>query len=434
MLVDEAVLEVRAGDGGNGCVALHREAHNPRGGPVGGDGGKGGDVILQVRPGMATLLDFRYQPRHAAERGTHGQGARKTGKSGEDCVVPVPLGTIVRDADTRELLADLSLPGMAARVARGGVGGRGNASFATPAYQTPRFAERGRPGQRRRLALELKLLADVGVIGMPNVGKSTLISVVSAAKPKIADYPFTTLAPNLGVVQCGEYDSFVMADMPGLIEGASEGAGLGHRFLRHVDRTRLLLHMLDVAAIEGRDPWEDFAAINRELARHSERLAELPQIVALNKTDLVADTDAIARCQRELERQGHEVHSISAVTQQGVRPLVLRLGERLTELGARLTAAAADNVEPELIEATPAPRPLGARCREPGVFELSGTEPEELVAATAMENREALMHLHRQLTRLGAISRLRKAGAEDGDTVVVGDAELEFTETLLGDD
>ncbi len=429
MFVDEALIEVKSGDGGNGVVAFHRERFNPRGGPVGGNGGKGGDVLIEVREALSTLLDFKYRSKFEAERGAHGGGNRKTGRAGKDCVIPVPPGTVIRDADTGAVLADLSRAGMSALVARGGKGGRGNMAFASATHQVPRLALRGYPGQRRRLKLELKLLADVGVIGFPNVGKSTLIAAVSAARPKIADYPFTTLVPNLGVVRYGEHQSFVMADMPGLVVGAHAGAGLGHQFLRHVERTRLLLHLVDAAGLEGRDPLEDFEAVNQELRLYDERLATLPQIAGLNKVDLVSDPAAIEECREALTSRGHEVFAISAATRQGLEALVERLGQRLAELGGSAQQCGAQGTL-ERIDATAQPRPLRVERRGEGTFEVFGTRAEEEVAVADLESREGLMYLHRQLGRLGVLRELRRAGAQAGDTVIVGEVELEYVDAL----
>src|SRR5438067_8540365 len=311
MFLDEATIRARAGSGGSGAVSFRHEKHVPRGGPDGGDGGRGGSVILVAEPGLTTLVDFRHHRDFRAGRGGDGSGNQRAGKNGEDVEVPVPVGTTVTDAETGEQVADLVHPGQRANLARGGRGGRGNMHFATSVQQTPRFAEKGEPGEERLLRLDLKLLADVGLIGFPNVGKSTLISRISAAKPKIADYPFTTLVPNLGVVSVDTGRSFVVADIPGLIEGAHQGAGLGHQFLRHVERTRLLVHLLDVSGTTGRDPWEDYRIIRAELAAYSSRLAELPELVALNKTD-IPDAQAVLRdLLPKIEAESLDAHVIS---------------------------------------------------------------------------------------------------------------------------
>lgn len=316
--IDEAAIDVKAGDGGRGCVAFRREKYVPRGGPSGGDGGRGGDIVFVVDPGLSTLLDFRYRKRYQAERGEHGMGSDCYGKNGADLLVPVPPGTLIRDADTRELLIDLKTAGERFVAARGGAGGRGNIHFATSTNQAPRRAEPGIPGEERHLLLELKLLADVGLLGFPNVGKSTLISRCSRARPKIADYPFTTLLPNLGVVELSDMRSFVLADIPGLIEGAAEGKGLGTRFLRHVERTRVLLHLLELSADPGRDPLRDFDTLNAELRKHDPALAERPQIVALSKIDLPDATEAWPRLAKKFSARGITLHALSGVTGQGV--------------------------------------------------------------------------------------------------------------------
>src|SRR2546423_183271 len=316
--VDQVEVEVKAGDGGNGAVTFRTEKYVPHGGPDGGDGGRGGSVVLEVDPHLSTLLDFRYQRHYKAERGGDGQSKNMYGKNGADLVLKVPPGTAVYDRDSGELLADLTAIGDRAVVAKAGAGGRGNAHFATSVRQAPKFSEMGEPGEQRWLRLELKLLADVGLLGYPSVGKSTLIAAVSAAKPKIADYPFTTLIPNLGVVYVEPQKSFVMADLPGLIEGAHEGVGLGHQFLRHVERTRVLVHMLDVSGMTGREPLDDFRIINRELALYSERMAELPQVVALNKMDVASDPEMVDRVELTLKSEGHTVFRISAATRQGL--------------------------------------------------------------------------------------------------------------------
>src|SRR5579871_3421159 len=327
--VDHVEIEVQAGDGGNGAVTFRKEKYVPHGGPNGGDGGRGGSVVLEVDPHLSTLLDFRYQRHYKAPRGGDGAAKDMFGKDGADLVLKVPPGTVVYDREADALLADLTALDARTVIAKGGVGGRGNAHFATSVRQAPKFGEKGEPGEHRDLRIELKLLADVGLLGYPSVGKSTLIAAVSAAKPKIADYPFTTLIPNLGVVYMEPHKSFVMADLPGLIEGAHEGVGLGHQFLRHVERTRLLVHVLDVSGMSGRDPLEDFRVINRELALYSERIARLPQVVALNKMDVVTDTSAVDRLEEVLRAEGHEVFRISAVTREGLEPLLYHVWHRL---------------------------------------------------------------------------------------------------------
>ncbi|MBM3475070.1 MAG: GTPase ObgE [Armatimonadetes bacterium] len=426
MLVDEVVITVRSGRGGNGIVSFRREKFVPKGGPAGGDGGKGGDVILQADTQLATLIDFTYQSRYAAENGLPGQSSQKTGRAGADCLIKVPAGTRVYDDATGELLADLSAPGTKLVVARGGRGGRGNVHFATPSRQAPEIAEGGEPEQERRLRLELRLLADVGVIGFPNVGKSTLISVVSAARPKIADYPFTTLAPNLGVVSLpGLGRSFVIADMPGLIVGAHEGAGLGDRFLKHISRTRLLIHMLDAAALEGRDPVQDFHAINRELALFGEGLSDLPQIIALNKTDLPEGREAALVATKTLAEQGYDCYPISAATRAGVDELMEAVWARVAESVEPQEEA----VQPEvIIAAVPAEQPLSIEQTETGAFRVRGTDAERAAATAYVQSREGLARFRERLKRLGVLTALKEAGAAEGDTVVIGKREFDYVD------
>ena len=334
MFIDRVKINVKAGDGGNGVTAFRREKFVPRGGPSGGDGGVGGDVWLESTDGLNTLLHLRYNPEHKAERGRHGEGSNRHGKNGEDAVVQVPVGTQVFDAGTEELLFDFTEPGQRFLAAKGGKGGWGNQHFATPTRRAPRFHYTGRPGEERELQLELKLIADVGLVGFPNAGKSTLISVISAAKPKIADYPFTTLEPNLGVVDLGEYKTFVVADIPGLIEGASEGAGLGDRFLRHVERTKLILHLVDVSSISGRNPVEDYEIINRELANYNADLAETPQIVVATKIDALDEPERLEDLREKAKKDGKDFFAISSVTNNGVKELVFAVSQKLEEISA----------------------------------------------------------------------------------------------------
>jgi len=333
MFVDEIDIFVKGGDGGAGCVSFRREKYVPRGGPDGGDGGDGGSVWLEADPALTTLLDYHYKRHYHAERGQHGEGSNRSGASGDDLVLRVPLGTVVTDRDSGEALGDLTRPGERVLTARGARGGRGNARFASSTNRAPRRADLGRSGTERWIHLELKLLADVGVIGFPNAGKSTLVSRLSAAKPKIADYPFTTLVPTLGIVRADDDASFVIADLPGLIPGAAEGRGLGHQFLRHTERTRLLLHMLDTDPNTGRDPLEDLGVIDAELAAYSHDLAARPQIVVVNKADLPDAAPAIERIRRHCVVAGRPCHVISAVTGQGLRELVRGVAARLREAG-----------------------------------------------------------------------------------------------------
>lgn len=338
MFIDRAKIKVKAGDGGNGVTAFRREKFVPRGGPSGGDGGHGGDVWLESDEGLNTLLHLRYNPEHRAERGRHGEGSRRYGRHGADAIVKVPVGTQVYDARTGELLFDFTQAGQRFLAAKGGKGGWGNAHFATPTRRAPKFHFQGRPGEERELQLELKLIADVGLVGFPNAGKSTFISAVSAARPKIADYPFTTLEPNLGVVDLGDYRTFVIADIPGLIEGASSGAGLGDRFLRHVERTKLILHLVDVSSFSERDPVRDYETINRELALYDKSLAERPQIVVATKIDALDEPERLERLRKIAMQDSRPFFAISAVTGDGVSDLISEIASKLNEIAENTSA------------------------------------------------------------------------------------------------
>lgn len=329
MFLDRVKIRVKAGNGGDGVTAFRREKFVPRGGPSGGDGGVGGSVWIESSEGLNTLLHLRFNPEHKAERGRHGEGSNRSGKDGEDAIVRVPVGTQVFDPESNELLFDFTEPEQRYRAAKGGKGGWGNAHFATPTKQAPKYHYNGRPGEEKELQLELKLIADVGLVGFPNAGKSTLISVISAAKPKIADYPFTTLEPNLGVVDMGDFRTFVVADIPGLIEGASEGAGLGHRFLRHVERTKLILHLVDVSSLSGRDPVSDYEIINRELANYDADLAERPQIVVATKTDALDEPERLENIKKVAKKDRKPFFAISSVTNDGVKELVSAVSREL---------------------------------------------------------------------------------------------------------
>ncbi len=421
MFYDKAKIFVKGGDGGNGCVAMRREKYVPEGGPWGGDGGRGGDVILRADEGLRTLVDFRYKRHYKGERGRHGEGKNRHGASGKDLVIRVPTGTVIKDAGTGELIADLVRDGQEVVVAGGGRGGRGNARFATAFNKAPRIAENGELGEERRLSLELKLLADVGLVGFPNAGKSTLISHVSAAKPKIANYPFTTISPNLGVVRVGDGRSFVMADIPGLIEGAHTGAGLGHEFLRHVERTRLMVHVLDAAGSEGRDPVEDFKVTNRELSLYNPVIGRRTQVIAANKMDLSGAAENLARI-REAYGEDYEIFPISAITGSGLDTLVYRVAVLLEEMPVEMPAV----VEPE-----PVVHRIEQRftiSRRDGVFLVEGKEIERHVAMTNMEYEEAVERLQWIIQRMGIEEALRKAGAKEGDTVKIGEMEFQYVE------
>ncbi len=425
---DRAKIYVKAGDGGNGSAHLRREKYVPYGGPDGGDGGRGGSVYFVIDPGLNTLVDYHYRQHYHAGNGGHGSKQRSHGAKGEDIVLRVPPGTVIRDAENGELLADLVAPDQRVLVARGGRGGLGNVHFATPTNQTPREAQKGEPGEERWLTLELKLIADVGLVGFPNAGKSTLLSVVSAARPKIADYPFTTLTPNLGVVTIGEPGSgddfsFVLADIPGLIEGASEGAGLGLEFLRHVERTLLLLHLIDGSSIE-RTPWEGFEAINRELVHYSEDLAKRPQIIVFNKMDLPEAQERWPEMKRRAEEAGLPIFPISAATRQGVDELMYFTANRLRELQAEAREAAQRSPVPAGPVFRPEPEDAFSISREGGTFVVHGKHVERMVAMTDLENPEGMARLEHHLRRLGVTEALEQAGVQPGDTVRFGKVEL----------
>lgn len=422
VFVDEVLIHVKAGRGGDGSVSFRREKHVPRGGPDGGDGGHGGSIILIGDGNMTTLVDFRFKRQYKAPSGLHGSGNNKFGKSGEDIELRVPVGTQVRNAETGELVVDIVRPGQREVIAKGGRGGRGNATFVSATHQAPRLAEKGEPPEEYELRLELKLLADVGLIGFPNVGKSTLISRISAAKPKIADYPFTTLVPNLGVVSVEPGKSFVVADIPGLIEGASEGAGLGHQFLRHVERTRMLVHLLDISGLTMRDPEEDFRIVNRELAAYSERLASLPQLVALNKADMPEAAEIVEPLQAKLEGEGHDVYRISALTGEGVQDLVYAIWRGLEQL----PLPAAPTAEEEVVHYRAPDQDLWEIDVTGDEFVVRGKGIERIVAMTDMNSEAGLRRLQRTLERMGIIRELRERGAEDGSQVRIGDVEFDF--------
>lgn len=429
MFVDEVEIEVNAGRGGNGMATFRKEKHVARGGPNGGDGGRGGSIILRVDTNLTTLLDFRYNHRYKATNGGDGAAKDMIGKNAEDLILRVPLGTMVTDIETGALVADLSRSDSRAVIARGGIGGRGNAHFVTSIHQAPKFAELGEPGEERRLKLELKLLADVGLLGFPNVGKSTLVAAVSAARPKIANYPFTTLVPNLGVVYVEANRSFVMADIPGIIEGASEGVGLGHQFLRHVSRSRLLIHILDISGLTDRDPLNDFEVLNRELELYDERLAKLPQIVALNKTDVAPDIEAVDALEAELKSRGCTVFRISAATHTGLRPLIYFVMDELEKVRAQAKLAE-EKLEAETVHIVASikedERHWEAREVEPTLFEVVGKGIERMVAMTDLGNEYAVRRLQKSLDKIGITRRLKVIGARHGDTVRIRDIEFEY--------
>ncbi len=419
--IDKARITVKSGAGGNGAVSFHREKYVAAGGPDGGDGGRGGDIILRVDDHMSTLMDFRYQRKYTAQNGVNGGGRRCTGKDGESLTIRVPRGTVVRDAETNEIIRDMAddTPFV---LARGGNGGWGNKHFATPTRQVPMFAKAGLPGKTRDIVLELKLLADVGLVGFPNVGKSSLLTVASKARPKVANYHFTTLFPHLGVVYVEEGVSFVMADIPGIIEGAAEGAGLGHDFLRHIDRCRLLLHLVDISGSEGRDPIEDFEAINAELRAYNPELAQRKMLVVANKMDILPDPDMLTRFQAHVEAQGYRFFTLSAATSQGVRELMKQAAEELSKLPP-----------PIIFEANYVERPPEVDMQEPlsiehidDVWIVEGAWLQKIIANVNFSDYESRNWFDRMLRQSGLFDRLEEMGIQDGDLVSLYNLEFEY--------
>ncbi len=425
MFVDQVNIHVKAGDGGNGIVAFRREKFVPLGGPAGGDGGKGGDIIFEVDEGLHTLMDFRYQRHFKASRGENGSGKGKHGKDAESLIIYVPPGTTVIDKETGNIIADLTEHEEQAIVAKGGRGGRGNTRFKTARNPAPNIAENGEPGEEKELILELKLLADVGLVGFPSVGKSTLLSVVSAAKPKIADYHFTTLSPNLGVVETKDYRSFVMADLPGLIEGAHQGVGLGHQFLRHIERTRVIVHVIDMAGIEGRDPYDDYLKINEELAKYGEHLLKKPQIIAANKMDIPGAEENLKQFKEKMT-EDMPIFAISSYTRNGLDPLIYEIANVLDNTPKEELY---DTIEAQIIyEHTPEEDAFMITRDPDGAFVLSGERIERLFRMTDFTHRESQQRFARQLRRMGVDDALRERGARDGDVVRLLDFEFEFIE------
>lgn len=420
MFIDSVKITVKAGNGGDGAVAFHTEKYVTRGGPSGGDGGRGGNIVFCADGGANTLIDFRYKRSFKAENGGNGQSKNRTGASASDLVITVPTGTVIRDAKSGQVLLDMNQTGEEKMLSRGGNGGKGNARFATPTRQAPRFATPGQRTQEIELILELKTIADVGLIGMPNVGKSTILSVLTAARPKIANYHFTTLAPNLGVVQQDGY-SFVLADIPGLIEGASEGSGLGHSFLRHIERTRMLLHVVDVSGIEGRDPIEDFETICKELRQYSDVLAQLPQMIVANKMDLPSAGEHIEKLEKYAEEKGIPVFPVSAATVNGFEPMLRAVVKRLQslppvrhfeEMG---TVEAQNRLDYHVV-------------REGDAFIVEGSWVDDLLRRVNMDDYESMRFFQRMLDTHGIVDELRKQGATDGDTVYMGDISFDFVD------
>lgn len=433
MFVDEAKINVQAGNGGAGCKSFRREAHVPKGGPDGGDGGRGGNVVLEADQAISTLLDFHYKRHFKAERGTHGMGAARAGAIGEDLVLRVPVGTIVRDADTGDSIADLTHHGQKVVVARGGRGGRGNRQFVTSTRRAPAFAELGEPAEGRWIELELKLLADAALVGFPSVGKSSLIARMSAARPKIGDYAFTTLVPNLGVVDSGER-SFVVADVPGLIEGASEGAGLGHAFLRHIERTALILHVVDLSgSYEGRDSVADIGIIDGELAAHAAELVDRPQIIVGNKLDVAGAEEASVRVAAWCEEHERPYFAVSAATGEGTDVMIRAVAERVHELREE-SAAEESPYGGVFVYEPPTERTITVERAGANEYVVYGGAVERMVIMTDMANEEAVAYLQRRLAKAGVEDALVSGGAHDGDTVTIGTVSFEFETVGRGED
>ncbi len=422
MFIDSAKIYIKAGNGGNGAVSFHREKYVAAGGPDGGDGGRGGDVIFIVDEGIRTLTDFRYQKHYKAEAGENGGAAKCSGRGGEDLYIKVPQGTLVKDEETGLILADLTKLGQTAVIAKGGKGGAGNQHFATPTRQVPNFAKSGTLGEERWVLLELKLLADVGLVGFPNVGKSTILSMISAARPKIANYHFTTIEPNLGVVRLEEGNSFVVADIPGIIEGAHEGVGLGHEFLKHVERTKLLLHVVDVSGIEGRDPLEDFEIINRELKEYNEVLASRPQVVAANKTDLPEGMENYEKFAGKIEELGYKVFPISAATNKGFKELLYYISQQLRALPETILVNENDEV---VVYTAEEEKPFEIH-RENDVYVVDGGWVRKMVNSTNFNDYESLQYFQRAIKKKGIIEALENMGINEGDTVRLHDFEFEY--------
>lgn len=422
MFIDTAKIYVKSGDGGNGSVSFRREKYVAFGGPDGGDGGNGGSVIFQADRNLTTLLDFTYRRKYLAENGGNGSGSRSSGKKGEDLYIKVPMGTIIRDAESGKIIVDLVHEGDSYVIAKGGKGGKGNFNFATPTRQAPDFAQPGMPGEEKTILLEIKLLADVGLIGFPNVGKSTLLSMVSKAKPKIANYHFTTLKPNLGVVKIEGIPAFVMADIPGLIEGASEGVGLGFDFLRHIERTRLLVHVVDISGVEGRDPVEDFIKINEELKNYSIKLNDRPQIVVANKADMLYDEEVFENFKNAVNKMGYDkIFKISAATRAGVDELIKEVAQVLSTIPVKDL-----EIDPEDMYVEEEKRFTYEIHVEDGVYIIEGSFVDRLLNSVNVNDPDSLRYFHKVLNNKGIINELKELGIQDGDIVKLNDFEFEF--------
>lgn len=423
MFIDKARIFVKAGNGGNGAVGFRKEKYVPAGGPDGGDGGNGASVIFEVDLGLRTLMDFKYQRKYLAEPGGDGTKSKRAGKNGDDLILKVPAGTIIRDEATGLVLADLKEEGDRAVIAKGGRGGKGNQHFANAVRQAPAFAKSGTDGQERWVTLELKMIADVGLLGFPNVGKSTFLSVVTKAKPKIANYHFTTLTPNLGVVQTKFGDSFVLADIPGLIEGAAEGVGLGHDFLRHVERTKVLIHIVDISGLEGRDALEDFDKINDELKMYNEKLSTRPQVVVANKSDILEDESVYEEFKNELEGRGYKVFKMSAATRQGIDDVISYVSQLLQEVEDVELVTEEEMYRPELDVQEEEALTIEI---EDGVYVVKGKALRRIMYSVNFDDMESLQFFQKAMEGQGVFDRLREMGIEDGDTVRIYELEFEF--------
>ena len=434
MFLDEVKIFVRSGDGGNGLVAFRREKYVPKGGPAGGDGGRGANVVFIVDEGLRTFMDYRYQKKFVAPNGENGMSKGMHGRKSKDLYLKVPPGTVIRDTDTGEVLADLVEHEQEVIVARGGRGGRGNCRFATPSNPAPEIAENGEPGEERNLTLELKLMADVGLVGFPSVGKSTLLSITSKAKPKIADYHFTTLAPNLGVVETKDHRSFVMADLPGLIEGASQGVGLGHQFLRHIERTKVIVHVVDMSATDGRDPYEDYKIINQELAEYNMRLLERPQVVVANKMDIPVASDNLKEFKKQLENDGEEVDivEISAFTRSNIDNLLYKISDILDNTDPNtLYELDTDEESMEnrvLYKHKPKDETFKITRDDTGAYVVSGPGIERAFLMTDFNRDASVRRFAQQMRSMGVDDALRERGCKNGDTVKILKGEFEFVE------
>lgn len=420
MFIDKSKIYIQAGKGGDGAVTFHREKYVAAGGPDGGDGGKGGNIIAVADKNVSTLMDFKYKKKYVAQNGENGRDARRSGRNGSDLVIKFPPGTIIRDSESDKVICDLKNDGESFVIARGGSGGWGNSHFATSTRQTPKFAKSGLPGDEREITLELKLIADVGLLGFPNVGKSTFLSVISDARPKIANYHFTTLVPNLGVVNMGD-GSFVVADIPGIIEGAHRGVGLGHEFLRHIERTRILLHFVDASGIEGRNPLEDFETINNELEKYSEKLSHKPQLVVANKCDIPSFEENYVSFKKTLEEKGYKVFAVSAATKKGVSELLNYVYEYLS----KLPEEEEEQYEMFDIDEVRQDDSINVYC-EDGVYYVEGMRVRKLVGSTNFDDYESLQYFQRMLRKTGIIDMLEENGINEGDTVNMYGAEFDY--------